>query len=509
VLQRTCYTKALDGYAERAAFWNLHGYAFVVQDVRGRGDSDGMFYPLVAEKEDGSDTIDWIRSQPWSDGNVVMTGGSYAGWTQAFAACSGNTALRALALVATPPDPDRAFPVSHGMISPAAASWIASLDGHVNQRLDADRTQAALNHRPIADFDIMIGRRLQAWRDWVEHVVKDDYWNNQEYQTTLASSAHPLLHVTGWYDDCLIGALENFVGRASFGAGGAQQLVIGPWLHGSIGQRSVGDLDFGEAAEVDLHRLCLDWFNSCLGDGKVADHPVQLFVMGRNEWIYEREWPIARAEPTAFYLHSAGRANSRCGDGVLSIHPPAAEHSDNYVYDPSNPFPYGSELDWKQVGGPDDRSVVELRDDMLVYTSMAFDTPTLICGPVHVHLHAQTDAKDTDWTATLLVVRLDGIPIRLCDGAIRARFRHGHDKEIFLAPGEIVEYVIDCWATCIELKPGERLRLEIASSAFGKYDVNCNGGGQIGKETISVVAQQRVYHDKSYPSHILLSVLPV
>jgi putative CocE/NonD family hydrolase len=229
--------------------------------------------------------------------------------------------------------------------------------------------------------------------------------------------------------------------------------------------------------------------------------------MGRNAWIREEEWPIARTEYVTYYLHSAGRANTRHGDGTLSTSPPEDEWADGFRYDPNDPVPYSASLDWKQVGGPDDCQSLELRDDVLVYTGPQLEEPLLICGPLRVKLFASTSARDTDWTAKILDVHPDGRAIRLNDGAVRARFRRGHDREVFVDPDAIEEYHIDCWATCIELPPGHRLRLEISSSVFGKYDVNLNGGGPVGQEHEPVIAHQGIYHDAARPSCLLLPVL--
>jgi putative CocE/NonD family hydrolase len=510
VLVRTCYTKALDSHSERAKFWVANGYAYVVQDVRGRGDSDGRFYPFIHETDDGSDTLDWIATQSWSDGRVVMIGQSYLGQTQMYAVCSGNKHLRAVVPVATPADPDRGFPLSFGMIMVAAAGWMATLDGHINQDWRAIDMADALAHRPIVNFDVYVGRRLQPWRDWVNHAASDGYWARQRYQTRLLQSFQPMLHISGWYDDCLNGALENFAAlskRPYDGEAPAQRLLIGPWLHNTIGQRRIGEIDYGEAAEIDIKQLQLDWFEACLNGRPPEGPPVRLFVMGRNAWINEREWPIPGTAYISYYLHSDGHANTRDGDGRLSTLPPTDEPRDSFQYDPDRPVPYSASLEWSQVGGREDCSQLETRRDILVYTSPVLTEPLVICGPLRVRLFAATSARDTDWTAKILDVHPDGTAIRLNDGAIRARFRKGPNCEVLIVPGAIEEYEIDCWATCIELPPGHRVRLEISSSAFGKFDVNLNGGCPVGQETDAVIAQQTIFHDVARPSCIVLPII--
>ncbi len=249
LLLRTCYTKWTAPLLDRAQYWTSNGFAFVVQDVRGRGDSDGDFYPLVNERLDGLDTLDWLAAQPWCDGRVVMFGGSYSGWTQLYLAGDNHPALVALAPMTTPPDPDRSFPVDHGKIAPSAAAWLATLDGRTNQDISGCDVQGAFSKLPIIDFDKHIGRDLRAWRDWIENPPGAAYWRSQSYQRALAKSRVPILHISGWYDDCLGGATENFVALTAADREPSlranQRLIIGPWGHDTMGKRMTGGIDFG------------------------------------------------------------------------------------------------------------------------------------------------------------------------------------------------------------------------------------------------------------------------
>jgi putative CocE/NonD family hydrolase len=511
VLTRSCYTKWNATLAERCRFWTSAGYAFVVQDVRGRGDSDGAFYPLRHERDDGLDTLDWLMRLPWSDQRVVMVGGSYGGWTQLYLACENHPALKAVSPAVTPPDPDRSFPVQHGIPIPSAAAWMASLDGRTNQDLSQSDVAGAFAHLPVIDFDTHVGRHLQPWRDWVENPPNNSYWRQQRYQHDLLASRVPMLHISGWCDDCLIGTLENFAAMSRDAADAAardgQRMIVGPWMHGTTGQRLCGGIDFGPEAERDIPALQRCWFDARLRGDADRSAPVQLFVMGRNTWISAEQWPPDGTRYVPYYLHSAGRANSRLGDGTLSPELPADEPGDSFSYDPSHPVPYCDDFDWRQVGGPDDCASLELREDVLVYTSAPLQHPLLVCGPLQVILFAASSARDTDWTAKVLQVHPDGRAIRLNDGLVRARFRNGTHVEEFLAPGAVEQYRIDCWATCAEIPAGHCLRLEISSSAFGKGDLNLNGGGPIGREHVPVVASQTVHHSRARASHLLLPVL--
>jgi putative CocE/NonD family hydrolase len=511
LLSRSCYTKWALPIAARARYWTSNGCVLVLQDVRGRGDSDGRFYPLINEQCDGLDTLDWLAAQPWSDGRILLFGASYAGWTQLYIAGDNHPSLVAAVPTAAPPDPDRSFPRHHGMLVPGAAAWLATLDGHTNQDLSECDVPGAFAALPIIEFDRHIGRHLKAWRDWTEHPPGTPYWRAQSYQEKLLNSRVPMLHISGWYDDCLIGTTENFAAMTTrahdLRARARQRMIIGPWLHGAIGHRRIGGFDYGPQAELngaDLHR---DWFNIHLRGETDTSPPVRLFVMGRNQWIEEKEWPLARTTYVPYYLHSSGRANGRLGNGTLSTAVPGEEPPDQFTYDPADPVSYTSTFDWRQESGPDDFAEIELREDILVYTGPLITSPLLVCGPLLIRLFAASSARDTDWTAKVLDVYPDGRSIRLNDGAVRARFRHGATQEDFLTPGAVEEYLIDCWSTCIELQVSHRLRVEISSSAFGKIDLNLNGGGPIGRESRPIVAEQTIYHDSRRPSHLVLPVV--
>ena len=507
LLIRTCYGRAHPGYVEHGAWWSAAGYALIVQDVRGRGASEGQFYPLASERIDGADTIEWIAAQRWCDGQVVMAGASYLALAQYHAALEAPAALRALAPAAVPGDPDRGFPVSHGLLSPAALPWAALMDGVAEESIAALDLAALYAGRPLIEQDAAFGRRLPVWRDWAGHAADADWWAPFRYQEAAAKSALPMLHISGWYDDCLGGVLENYAQLAAAGRA-EQRLIVGPWLHAGLGGRCAGDVDYGQAAALDLRAATRDFFDARLGRRRPEPGaaPVRLFVMGRNAWIDALAWPLPGTTYRSFYLDSDGRANSSEGDGRLSEAPPAGKASDVFVHDPARPIPFGAP-DWQQIGGPDDCGAVELRRDMLVYTSAPLAAPLLVCGPLRVILYAATSAVDADWTAKILVVAADGTPRRLNDGAVRARFRGGTAAERLLVPGAVERYEIDCWATCIELAPGECIRVEIASSAFGKFDVNFGDGSAPGQGIAAPPSEQHVYHDAARPSCLLLPVI--
>jgi putative CocE/NonD family hydrolase len=287
--------------------------------------------------------------------------------------------------------------------------------------------------------------------------------------------------------------------------------MIGPWGHAVNRGRKMGAIDFGPTAVVNLDSLYHRWFDRWLKElpnGAERDAKVRVFVMGENRWRDEREWPLERTRYVRYYLKSRGRANSRFGDGGLDTLPPGDAPPDHYRADPMDPFPFVTDDAFSQIGGPDDYREVERRKDVLVYTSPPLTGPMEVCGPLTVSLHAASSARDTDWATKVLAVRPDGFALRLNDGIVRARFRAGRDREVLLEPGRVERYEIDNWSTCIRLDRGWRLRLEVASHAFPKFDRNMQTGGPIGKEATGVVADQTVYHDRDRPSYLLVPVVP-
>lgn len=516
ILVRTPYDAAQPTYSAAGAYWASHGYVYVIEDVRGRGGSEGKFYPLVDDAVDGDDSITWCGTQPWSTGKVGMLGPSYLGWVQGYAAGMHNPHLAALIPTVTPPDPYRNFPVQFGVMQLATSSWMAFISGKTLQDINQFDLLKADAHLPLMDIDHELGRTMQPWRDWLNHPTNDDYWKKQAYQEKMLDSTTPALNVSGWYDDVFVGTTENYINmttHAHSAAGRDQQwLLIGPWGHATNAGRVLGQIDFGPTAVIDFLGVELRWFDHWLKDidnGVEKDPHVRIFVMGENAWHTENEWPIARTQYVKYYLHSTGRgANSLFGTGTLSPQTPAAEMQDHYRYDPNDPTPFITPADFHQTGGPDDYRSVERRDDVLVYTAAPVEQPTEVCGPLDVKLFAASSARDTDWTVKVLDVHPDGFSQRLNDGIVRGRFRESQEKEDLLVPGKVYEYTISAWSTCVQLQKGHQLRLELSSSAFPKFARNMNKGGNDATETQGIVAEQTIYHDASHPSYLLVPIVP-
>ena len=515
ILTRTPYMKLSEGVLMVANYFAERGYIFVAMDVRGRGDSEGAFVPYFNEGQDGYDAIEWCAEQPWSDGNVGTIGSSYPGVIQWLAALQQPPHLKAMVVRVAPSDPFVETPT--GVPSPMSLCWLHFVSGRYNQLMEAVNWESVYEHLPLLTMDERAGRSIAYWRAEIEHAQLGEFWQPMCYQRKFERVNVPTLHISGWYDDEQIGTPLNFMGMresaATPQARKSQRMLMGPWGHVVNKDAKLGEVDFGPQALIDLRGEELRWFNRWLrgygSDMGLDEAPVRIFVMGTNEWRDEQEWPLARTQWTPFYLHSNGHANSRFGDGTLSTTlPTAGEQRDTYHYDPARPVPFITEPTSSQIGGPDDYSAIEHRDDVLVYATEALVEDTEVTGPIKLDLYASSSASDTDFMAKLLDVWPTGFRQRLCDGMVRARFREGMDKPSLIEPGKIYHFSIDCWNTSQVFKAGHRIGLEIASSAFPKYDRNLNTGAPLGMTTEMAVAEQRIYHDAEHPSVVVLPVIP-
>ncbi len=515
LLSRTPYNKVSGGKAavERLHYFAKHGYAVVVMDVRGRGDSDGKFVPWRDEGRDGYDAIEWCAAQPWSSGKIGTLGGSYLGYNQWMAAVEQPPHLRAMVALVTPSDPFVEDPT--GVPGPMYVSWYHFTSGHINQNMDAVDWAKIHNHLPLYTMDEAAGRLNPFWKEMIDHAQLDDWWEPCRYQNKYDRVRVPVLHISGWYDDEQIGTPLNFIGMTSKGASAeirkSQKLLMGPWPHAVNSTTKLGKVDFGSTAKIDLQAYELRWFDHWLKgtqNGVMSEPAVRIFVMGENRWRDEAEWPIARTQWTKYYLHSQGRANGLAGDGSLSVALATDEPPDQYTYDPAHPVPFITEPSFAQIGGPDDYREIEGRKDVLVYSSAVLEEDTEVTGPIRVRLYAASSARDTDFMAKLIDVWPDGFAQRLCDGMVRARFRDGMAKPFLIEPGRVYAYDIDCWNTSQLFKKGHRIRIEITSSAFPKYARNLNTAEALGKSTRQQTAEQKIWHDRDHPSHVVLPIVP-
>lgn len=508
IVTRTPYNKNSARLPFMADKWNNRGYGFIAQDVRGRGDSDGEFSPYVNEGRDGHDLIEWVADQEWCNGEVILMGGSYGARSGWLTTLEKPEHLRAFVAMVSPSDPFVEFPSGQ---SPMLLSWFRLVAGRMVQHVGSIDWMKAYEHLPLETMDEAAGFRSDHWRGSVQFPLPPEHGDAICYQGRFAELDLPVLHISGWYDDEQIGTPLNFRGMvAESKAPGKQAMLMGPWGHAVNAGTKLGEVDFGPDSHIDLDGYTARWIDSVLGvDGEQGPAPVRIFVMGENRWRDEHEWPLARTQFTEWFLRSDGAANSRMGDGRLE--PAAAESeepADVFTYDPARPVPFLTEPSSSQLGGPDDYSAVELRGDVLCYTSPAFEEDTEITGPLELVLFASSSAVDTDFTAKLVDVHPSGFCQRLTDSMIRARYREGTDEARLMEPGTVYEFRIDLWNVSQVFAAGHRLRLEVSSSAFPKFDRNLNTGEDIASGTRMERAENRVWHDPAHPSRLVLPFVP-
>jgi uncharacterized protein len=505
VVMRTPYGRSGERQSARAEAFARGGYAYVLVDVRGRGDSDGAFVPYRNDGPDGADVIDWVAAQDWCDGKVATHGGSYPGRIQWLAALHRPAALKAMVCLVTPSDPFVEWPT--GVPDPMSVHWFRMTDGRAIQYTGDTDWMSVYAHRPLLTMDEAAGFVSPNWREEVRHTTLDDWWEPVRYQHRIGELDLPVLHISGWYDDEEIGTPANFAAMTAAGRAG-QRLLMGPWGHAVNTTRKLGEIDFGPDALIDLDAYVLAFLDEHVRGivPEPAPEPVRIFVMGAGQWRDEATWPPASAGTHVFHLAGDGRANSRFGDGRLQAEPPVADQvPDEWVHDPDRPVPFITGEGSGQIGGPDDYLGVESRGDVLVYSTEPLAEPVELIGPVTLVAHVATSAADTDVMAKLVDVHPSGFAQRLCDGMVRLRYRNGFDRAEPVTPGQVYEVRIVMWDTCVRLDAGHRIRLEVASSALPKFDVNLGTGGDMITETEGVQATNRIWHDASRPSRLIVN----
>ncbi len=517
------------------------GYAVVVQDCRGTFQSEGEFNPYFQEAADGVDTIAWAAEQPWCNGAVGMMGASYYGATQWLAAAEAPSALKAIApFITTDQYHDKwtyqggAFQLGF-MLQWATATFAV---GEVVRRLGrgeasladlgqaigaADGVNSSYANLPLSAHP-ELSDLAPYFADWLAHPDYDDYWAAIAPREHYARITTPALNFGGWYDLFLGGTLANYCGMKAHGgsaqARSHQGLVVGPWVHGYNGG-VYPEKNFGLMAHdgvADVTAMQIRWFDHWLkgiDNGVPEAAPVRLFVMGRDQWREEADWPLPDTRWEHWYLHSDGHANSATGDGHLSTTAPGAEPPDSYTYDPHDPVPtvggatFLPGLFVAANAGPRDQREVESRADVLCYTSAPLLHDTEVTGPVTLVLHVTSSATDTDFTGKLVDVHPDGRAIILTDGILRARYRESLSHPALMTPGQVYTLTLDLVATANLFKTGHRLRLEVSSSNFPRFDRNPNHGGIISTATAAEfqVAHNAVLHDRAHPSHVILPIV--
>jgi putative CocE/NonD family hydrolase len=525
LLVRTPYDKQwVSGFALKAA---ERGYVVVAQDVRGRFESEGEWYTFKNESQDGYDTVEWAATLPYANGKVGMFGGSYVGATQYLAALAKPPHLAGICPNVTASNYHDGWTYQGGAFEQwFDESWSTQLAGNTMRRR-AEKMADPLGGTkvvPLNTYPVLeppSGESIAPYfKDWLAHPNFDEYWKQWSIEDHYAQIQVPVLSLGAWYDIFLGGTLRNY-SRLKTGAGTevakkGQRLVV--YLGGHAGSpmaKKIGDVDFGDKAPIDLDELTLRWYDWLLkgeSNGVEKEKPVKIFVMGKNEWRDEDDWPLARAKSTKYYLHSGGSANGLAGNGSLSAVAPGEEKADQYVYDPADPAPtLGGPLCCGALPsgiGPQDQRPVEARNDVLVFSTPAFAKETEVTGPISLDLYVSSSAVDTDFTGMLVDVWPNGYSQSLTSGILRMRYRTSQEKPELANPGEVYHITVDLWATSDVFLAGHKLRLEVSSSNFPRFDRNMNTGEEQARASRMIKATNVIYHDKVHPSALILPIVP-
>jgi uncharacterized protein len=560
ILERTPYDKGAPRFAVTARHFAEHGYVVLVQDVRGRGGSGGEWYAFAREAPDGYDTIEWAAAQPWSTGKVGTMGTSYMAATQSAAATLNPPHLAAMFVTEGPSNYFHCSMRQNGALEQRFLIYafhmaVTSPQARANPALRLALLEARTNlGQWLRRLPIKRGatplRMLPSYEDWAidlqTRTIYDEYWKQRGYAISEYYAEHadvPTVYFGSWYDSYARATTENFAALSRLKRS-PHRLIMGPWVHGVRADEDfAGEVSFGPEALQHYNGLRLRWFDQWLKgmDTGVADEPpVRIFVMGGGSgrkvydvlglngrldhggrWRYEQNWPMSAARDTAFYLHPGGVLAPR--------KPESSEGASTLRFDPQDPVPtVGGSIsvgfEFMPSGGYDQRARFPLaagdslplasRPDVLTFVSEPLDAPIEVTGAATVRLWVSSSARDTDFTAKLIDVYPpspdypDGYALNLTDSIIRMRFRESWTDPAPIMPGEVYEVAIPFYPTSNLFAPGHRIRLDVSSSNFPRFDVNSNTGGPLGVPGPMVVADNTVHYAASRPSHILLPVVP-
>jgi uncharacterized protein len=505
-------------------FFAANGYAVVHVDVRGRGNSEGIFTPFFQEINDGHDTIEWVGKQPWSTGKVGTFGRSYGGCAQLYPMRLRSKYHKAALVMCSPsihPFHDCTAYTS-GTFMPIMVSWAMLLTGRTLKQEIYDSEidwEPLMSVRPLKDTAKRIGLSYDPLEMYYGHETYDEYFKKIWSDDMITQMKVPSYFVSGWYDDSLQGALDHFPAlthdQPDVESRKNHKLLIGPWPHALSAPfhntGKLGDIDYGPQSVVPLDRESIRWFDYWLKgiDNGVMDEPkVRLFLMGENRWMNAEEFPVPEAHRINLYLVADGSTNTLDGKGVLSSEMADGKHRQSgFIYDPKNPAPSPFSKEGFQNGMNEDLRFIQRRDDVLVFTTPELKDPLNVVGTINAELYVSTSAVDTDFITRLSDVHPNGYAQRICQGISRLRYREGYEKIKLVTPGEIMKISIGMMGTGQQFQNGHRIRLEVTSSAFPSAGPNYNTGGSSWEEKEPIIAEQTVYHSTERPSRVQLPIL--
>ena len=556
ILERTPYDKLAARQTSKGKFFARRGYAVAIQDVRGRFNSEGDWLPFFDEAEDGYDTVEWLGVQPWSDGKVGTMGDSYAGSDQAALATLNPPHLSTMIVAVGASDYFSSSMRHNGTLEQrfliyAYRMATTSPEAKADPSLGAALLNIFENGMPevVENFPILkdtsILRRVPTVEQWIVDLQtvgeRTDYWKQRGYTPVEYYDEHadvPTLYLGGWYDSYARNSTECYM-KLSRLKNSPQRLLMGPWTHGQYEITHSGDIDFGLTAHIDYNDLKLAWFDHYLKGMRteVADwSPVRYFTMGGGNgrindehrlnhggfWTSADDWPVPGTRFVPYYIH---------GDGSLSRKQPGSDEQDctSYVFDPSDPVPtigggisaanpimepgaYDQRGDPTRFYGTEDHQPLNARHDVLTFQTPPLEADVEVTGPITVRLWASSSAVDTDFTAKLIDVYPpaseypEGLAINITDSIIRARYRNGYDEPEFMEPGDIYEFEFELYPTSNTFVAGHRIRVDISSSNWPRFDVNHNTGAPLGVDRTYEAAHQTIHHSPGLASHVVLPV---
>jgi putative CocE/NonD family hydrolase len=570
ILERTPYGK--DDSEDWERFFAHRGYVAIAQDIRGRFNSGGVWRPFRDDGDDGYDTAKWIGEQPWSDGGIGTVGTSYPGGMQHALALSNPPYLKAMIPADAMSDFGRYGVRHNGAFEMRWLNWILNIGGPNGSRAarNPETRQALLKlGEQVREYakamplrsgtsPLHLNPEYESWLiEAMSHGDYDAFWKNAGADVVEHVAEYkdiPVYHLGGWYDSWGTQVANlNYV-TLSKNKKSLQRLIMGPWTHGGRTESHAGEAEFGPEAAIDFDQFQLRWFDRWLKgteNGVDREPPVRIFVMGGGDahktregrifvggyWREEHEWPLARAVVTPYYLHA---------NGVLSPQKPASEAPGVYEFDPQHPVPTlggnisshneppshhnsierpGDSENFMEQGAYDQRCRPELwicddarplsaRNDVLVFQTEPLDHDMEVTGRLIVKLWASSSAVDTDFTAKLVDVYPPnqdfpaGVDLNVGDSIVRARYRNSLEHAELMKPGEAYPFTIEMYPTSLVFQKGHRIRLDISSSNFPRFDVNPNTGEPLNDNRRSAVAVNTIYEDAQHPSQILLPLIP-
>ena len=488
VLVRTPYGKGKD--KDQYYRFLQRGYAVVVQDTRGREDSTGEWMPEYYEIEDGDDTLNWIAAQPFSDGQVSMTGGSYLGYVQWAAAASGNPHLKAMLSSVCAGSAFIDIPRRGGCFNSGMLAWAFMM---TERRLRADLVaqdnwDEILDIRPLNQIPKQaLGHEVPFLEKWLEHTDMDAFWERGNWSKRYKGGQVPALIMSGWFDDNGMGTTEALDLVQSWEKG-TWKAVLGPWKHSGNAQYDLHALRLGDnALRYDMDILCMKWLEHFLKgvDNGIEKTPaVEYYTIGENQWKTAESWPGDTSERKMFYLDGgdiglgqesgANGTGEACGSGVLSDTLPKTSGAEDYVYDPDHPSVHIIDMSENELEVPEDYTDEEKRADMLSFSTPVLTEPLTVTGDMLAELYVSCDCPDTDFVVRVCDVDENGRSVKLADGVIGAKYRNGFDHPEYMEPGEIYKITIRTTKLSNTFLPGHRMRVTITSSAKNFIFPNSN-----------------------------------